>query len=227
MTKTIKTAILALIIVSATLMGGCLDGSDTAKEDVTIERMVQLEATLTDPEISEEKKIAAYTLAHEAITGEKLELNSEADVTTSNNITKKYYAIGTTMSQGSCDIINGTCELLVSIREGHDLNLLKEVRVIVNNETIDILPGECQNHRKVECNIIGEWYVVLEGLYADGTIQQIHQTRFNGIPELKDVPNAGALGERYIEVREGQMTRAEAKALCDELGIVWGDERDS
>ncbi len=36
-----------------------------------------------------------------------------------------------------------------------------------------------------------------------------------------------AFDSRNIEVREGRMTRAEAKALCDELGIVWGDERDS
>jgi len=80
MTNTTKT-ILAILLIATAALSGCITDADIAKEDVTLERMVQLETILTDPEISEEEKIAAYTLAHEAITGEKIELKSEVNVT--------------------------------------------------------------------------------------------------------------------------------------------------
>ena len=219
MTNTTKTAMIALIIMSAAMMSGCLDGSDTAKEDVTIERMVQLEAILTDPEISEEEKIAAYTLAHEAITGEKIELNSEVNVTPTEGIERKI--VGVTVRQGDTGIVTGVGEVIVLIQGGKDYNTLKEIKVLVNNISLGTYPAEYQTEYKIDCDIIGKWNVRVDGAFTDGTTQTLINTSGFELRELKDVPNAGALGERYIEPSNG-MSREDAKKFCEENGIIWG-----
>ena len=246
MTKTIKTAILALIIVSATLMGGCLN--DTAKEDVTLERMVQLEAILTDPEISEEEKIAAYTLVHEAITGEKVELDTEADVAPTLIVPE--YRVRYTLSDSGAELLDGVGyftvrfggilvidNTTVSGFKNIGIDKIEIVEIFVNNESVAKFKPILDEGKKIETTQVGDWIVRIEVTFTDGTTMTVRDAKFNGMKDLSDHPDykkseitvtgSGPFDARYIEVPEGQMTRAEAKELCDELGIVWGDERDS
>lgn len=214
MTNTTKTAILAILLIVTAALSGCI--GDAAKEDATLEHMVQLEAILTNPEISEEEKIAAYTSTHEAITGEKYELNS--DVTLEEI---EYKIVGLAVRQGNTDIIEGISELIVTINGGEDYGTLTEIEVFVNDISLGTYPPEYQTDYKVPCDIIGTWEVRIDGTFTDGTTQILIETSGFSLQEMKDTHNAGALGERYIEVSDDQMSREDAKALCDELGIVW------
>jgi hypothetical protein len=221
--RTTKTLMFAFLIVGA-IMSGCLTDAETTKEATTIERMTQLEAILTDPEVSEEEKVAAYTLSHEAITGGKHKLNPETNVTPTPEIEHKIVSV--TVRQGSTDIIGGVSELIVTIQGGEDYDQLKKIEVLVNNISLNTYPAEYQIERKIECKIIGTWNVKVDGIFTDGTIQTLINTSGFELRKSEDTPNIGAFKERYIETSDKQMSREEAKALCDELGIVWGDDRN-
>ena len=74
---------IALVFMGAAIMSGCIDDTDIAKEDETIERMIKLEAILTDPDFSENnaEMMTKAVSEMETITDEKYELKSEANVT--------------------------------------------------------------------------------------------------------------------------------------------------
>ena len=246
MTGTMKTAMIAIILI-ATALSGCLDGSETAKEDVTIERMAQLEAILTDTETSEEEKIEAYTLAHESITGKKYELNSEVNVTPTPHTPKCYINCG--CSDRRTDPINGIGSFktwiggvlepdntTVSGFTDPSLDRIENIEVFLNNESVDKYIPITGEERKVTTTIVGDWNVRIVATLNDNTTL-IYSSKIGSMQDLSDHPNykkseiaatgSGAFDARYIETDDRAMTRAEAKALCDELGIVWGDERDS
>lgn len=243
MTNTTKTVMIAIILI-ATALSGCI--GDTAKEDEMIERMAQLEVILTDPEISEEEKIAAYTLAHEAITGEKVELNSEVNVTPIH-VPRTYLNCG--FGDKVTDPINGVGyfktwiggvgepdNTTVSGFTDPSLDRIKIVEVFLNNESVDKYVPIKGESRKVTTTIVGDWNVKIVATLYDGTILSFSSS-LGGMKDMSNHPSykggeititgSGPFDARYIETDDGAMTRAEAKALCDELGIVWGDERDS
>lgn len=232
MNTTTKTVILALMIMSATLLSGCITDADTAKEDDTLERMTQLEAILTDPEFREDGEMMAKAVAEmEAITGEKYELKSEVNETPVSNVTIRRYLVTSSLAEVSPDHVAGIGTFTLTISDCPDFKYLKEVRVFVNNETIEVFipaindhrPNGC-DYRKIECDIIGEWNIRIEGIYEDGTVQKMVSGTWKGLRDINDLPDAGALGERYIE--PSATSRDEAKRIAEENGVVWGDDRD-
>ena len=167
MNKTATIVTIALIIVSAAMLSGCLTDTDQNSHDETIDRMAKLEAILTDPNYVEDEE----TLT--AVAAEADEIPTPEP---------KNYQVGISVMQGLVDPTAGTGELLVTINGGKDFYALDELRVLVNNETIDVYPAECQVPRTIGCNIIGDWKVTVEGTFEDGTVQTLMNTRFNGLP---------------------------------------------
>ncbi len=169
-TKTTLKIVMLCVVCAATMMSGCLEVDGEVKEDVTIERMAQLEAILTDPEISEEEKIEAYTRAHEAITGEKYELNSEANVTPKPDAPDCYLNCG--YSDKRTDPINGVGSFktwiggilerdntTISGFTDPSLDRIKSIEIFLNNESVDKYVPIAGEERKVTTTIVGEWYV--------------------------------------------------------------------
>ena len=218
MNKTATTVTITLIIVSAAMLSGCLTDTDQNSHDETIDRMAKLEAILTDPNISDEEKIAAHVAEMEAITGEKYNLHTQANETPIPTPESKNYQVAVGIKQGSVDITKGTGELIVTINGGKDFYALEEMRVLVNNETIDVYPAECKVPRTIGCNIIGDWKVTIEGTFEDGTVQTLLNTRFNGIPNLKT--STSIAPERYV--KPSGLSREDAKRIAEENGVVWG-----
>lgn len=249
MTNTIKTAIIALIIISAAMMSGCLDGTDTAKEDETIESMVRLEAILTDPDFSEDnaEMMAKAITEMEAITGEKYELNSEENVTPTVD-TPKYrlqYSLGSQSSSPLDGVgwftisIGGILEpdnTTISGFTEPSLDKIENIEVFINNESMDKFVPIASESRKVTTTIVGDWNIRIVATLKDGTTITANSNIGWGMRDMSDHPDykkseitvtgSGPFDARYIETDDKAMTQAEAKALCDELGIVWGDDRD-
>lgn len=73
--------------------------------------------------------------------------------------------------------------LLVAVNGGDDYQQLREVQIIVNNETLDTYTPEYQIQRPIKCTIVDEWKVVCKGVFEDGEIQTLLTTGFNGLPD--------------------------------------------
>lgn len=227
MNTTTKTVILALMIMSATLLSGCI--TDAENEDEIIERMTRLEAILTDPEFSEddEEMMAKAAAEMEAITGEKIDLRKQVDVISEPEAMPKYQ-VPTCLMESVYNHETGIGSCILVISDGLDFDKLEEVKVFINNETIDTYSPTAGERRKLESNSIGDWIIRVEGTFKDGTVLTLRDGKFNGIPDMSDLPDVGSrqgpFGERYIG--PSGTSSEEAKRICEEHGVVWGDDRD-
>lgn len=232
-----QTVILALMIMSTTLLSGCI--TDVENEDEIIERMTRLEAILTDPEFSENNpEMVAKAIAEmEAITGEKYELKSETNVTPTPDVSR--YRVGySLMEHGSSPldgigwfkiVISGIFEIDQTTISGFtepSIDKIDSIEVFINNESVDKFVPIVGERRKVTTTIVGDWDIRLDITLKDGTVITCNSNNTGwGLRDMSDHPDytgPSGLDERYIETSDKQMSREEAKALCEELGIVWG-----
>jgi len=164
-----KIALLAVLIVSI-LMSGCIGSITTSTiEDASI-ASIQKSRIATDNTEYEEPVLTSLQ-------------------TTPAPIQRSYHV--QICAQQEYDT------LIISVNGGRDFHLLKELRVLVNGETIDLYSPECQVPRKIGCTIIGDWKVTCEGTFEDGKVQELINTRFNGIPNPK--LDTTIVPERYVE----------------------------
>jgi len=108
------------------------------------------------------------------------------------------------------------------------LDQLESVEVFVNNESVDKYVPILYERRKITTTVVGDWIIRVEGTLKDGTIIT-HNSSFNGLRDMSDHPQytgsgQGPFGERYVE--PSSTSREEAKRICEEHGVVWGDDRD-
>ena len=216
--NTTKTVIIALTIVIAAVLSGCITDTNANKDDETLERMARIEAIVNDPNyVDNEETRIAIASEIEKITGEKYDLKSQLNETSTN-----HRQVSLTVMPDVVDPVAGKGSFIVQLTGGKDYHLLKEVRVLVNNETIDVYPAD-QYPREIGCTIIGDWNIRVEGTYTDGEVQTLISTRLNGMPNPKTNTGSGPFSERYVEPSDG-MTYDEAKKLAEEHGVVWDCE---
>ena len=181
--------LLAVLIVSA-IMSGCIDLQSTV-DDITAIPIQNTELTReVTPEVAPE---LAHKTVHDAPPTQK-----------------RHVAV--TVSQRSDS-------LLVTVQGGDDYQQLREIQVIVNNETLDIYIPEYQVQKTIQCTTIGRWKVVCRGIFEDGGIQTIISTNFGGLSD--SYVETTIAPERYVEPSTGT-SREEAKRICEENGVVWG-----
>lgn len=213
--NTTKTVIIALTIVIAAVLSGCVTDTNANKDDEILERMARIEAIVNDPNyVDNEETRIAIASEIEKITGEKYDLKSQLNETSTN-----HRQVSLTVMPDVVDPVAGKGSFIVQLTGGKDYHLLKEVRVLVNNETIDVYPAD-QYPREIGCTIIGDWNIRVEGTYTDGEVQTLISTRFNGMPNLKTNTGSGPFSERYVEPSNG-MTYDEAKKLAEKHSVVW------
>ena len=185
-----KNIILLAVIIIGAIMSGCIDSGATASQIVDDITTISIQKSEIAVEV-EKPELAAAQNTPEPI--------------------QKSYHVSITAQQKSDSLI-------ITVQGGEDFHILKELRVLVNNETMDVYSPDYQVPRKVGCTIIGDWKVICEGTFEDGTTQELLNTRFNGIPN----PKVGTTiaPERYVE--PSGTSREEAKRICEENGVVWG-----
>ena len=186
-----KNIILLAVIIIGAIMSGCIDSGATASQIVDDITTISIQKSKIAVEV-EKPELAAAQNTPEPI--------------------QKSYHVSITAQQKSDSLI-------ITVQGGEDFHILKELRVLVNNETMDVYSPDYQVPRKVGCTIIGDWKVICEGTFEDGTTQELLNTRFCGIPN----PKVGTTiaPERYVEPSTGT-SREEAKRICEENGVVWG-----
>ena len=199
----------------AAVLSGCVTDTNANKDDEILERMARIEAIVNDPNyVDNEETRIAIASEIEKITGEKYDLKSQLNETSTN-----HRQVSLTVMPDVVDPVAGKGSFIVQLTGGKDYHLLKEVRVLVNNETIDVYPAD-QYPREIGCTIIGDWNIRVEGTYTDGEVQTLISTRLNGMPNPKTNTGSGPFSERYVEPSNG-MTYDEAKKLVEEHGVVW------
>lgn len=240
--KTIlKTVLMLCVICAATLMGGCLTDADTAKGTVTAEDLTRLESILTNPKYSDAEKQAAFIEMSEKC-GVEIDIDPIGiDEAPEPDVSE--YHVQYTLGESGADLLAGigyftatfngilvADNTTVSGFKNIGIDKLESVEIFVNNESVAKYTPVLGERNKIETTQVGDWIIRIEGTLTDGTTLTIREdSQFNGMRDMSDHPDytgPSCLGERYIETSDDQMTREEAKALCDELGIVWGDDRD-
>lgn len=224
MNITTKTVMITLIIVGTAIMSGCLTDEPNY--------------------VDNEETRAAILAEMEAINGEEYDLPYSPEVTPTS---EPKYHLNCGCGDKRTDPINGVGSFktwiggvlepdntTISGFTDPSLDRIEIVEVFLNNESVDKYVPIKNENRKVTTTIIGDWNIKIVATLDDGTTLT-YSPNLGGMKDLSDHPDykkseitvtgSGPFDARYVEPSTG-MTRAEAKALCDELGIVWGDDRD-